>query len=730
MAASSPRESSPRPQRGRGVLLASAGAALVLGVLALVFWSLASSRNSETVDEPAKPAQPQVVPVAAVNPRGYLGIQACEACHAQRVKEFKETRHYLACMPPDSSQMPAAIEAGEGRLDTSDPTLHFEMVKEGDQYIQKAIRTRADGTARVSSSVVALVYGQGGTADQVYFGWQGNRLHEFPVARLLPQNEWGASKFDRNGDLGFSRETHARCLECHNLWVQQTPGKLSEYDRQGMLLGVTCEKCHGPGRDHVAWHQTNPAAKSAHKIIHPGNLSRESQMAVCGQCHSNAAKYSAEPFSYQPGEPLDLYYKTLYSRFPEDDHVANQDKYLRQSQCYQKSETMTCVTCHNPHHPEEHATPARQKTCLKCHQPESCTDRPNLPPEVREECIGCHMPLVNKVQVHFRTATDAYVPPATRYEHHIGVYPLQRQELLLQWRRMKDDPESREQARKLEQELVRDWIAQGDELRESHRLLPAIDAFRQAQRIHPSPAAKEKLAGVIALQSKIDSNWFQAAKEMDEKKFKAAAETFEGILALKPDLPLVHGKLGSVYASLGQKEKAREHLEAVSRFDPDEPYGEAMLGWLAYLDGRHGEALEHYRRAEEMEPRNVKVKNNRGLAHLGAGQWEEAEASFTKVLALDPKHSGAYQGLSHSLRRQGQHAEAVKNALRAAELTRFENVDILLTLADAYADAGRLSDAQNTASRALAAAQGGNPQLAAQIMARIAEFEKRAGGSR
>ncbi|MBC7852966.1 MAG: tetratricopeptide repeat protein [Pirellulaceae bacterium] len=257
-----------------------------------------------------------------------------------------------------------------------------------------------------------------------------------------------------------------------------------------------------------------------------------------------------------------------------------------------------------------------------------------------------------------------------------------------------------------------------------------MDAFRQAQRIHPTPAAKEKLAGVIALQSKIDGNWFQAAQEIQEKKFAAAAVTLEGILAVKPDLPLAHGKLGSVYASLGQKEKAREHLEAVSRLDPDEPYGESMLGWLDYLDGRHGEALEHYHRAAEMEPRNAKVKDNQGLAHLGLGQWQEAEAAFGKVLALDPKHSGAYQGLSHALRGRGQNAEALKNALRAAELTRFANVDILLSLADAYADAGRLNDARNTASRALAAAPGGNPQLAAQIMARIAEFEKRAGGSR
>lgn len=707
------------------------GFAGILAAASLLYWSFVSNRETQPLGDAqiTKAPGPTVTPAATSNPRGYLGIQACQTCHAARVKEFKETRHYLACMPPDPSQMPAAITSGEGKLTTSDPHLHFEMVKAGDDYIQKAIRTPADGPPQVTSTVVSLVYGQGGIADQVYFGWRGNQLLELPVVRLLPQNEWGASKFDKNGGGDLAREATARCLECHNVWFQQTPGTLSEYDRQDMLLGVTCEKCHGPGHDHAAWHQDHPGAKSGQEIVHPGKLSRESLMAVCGQCHSNAAKYAAEPFTYTPGEPLEKYFKILDSPFPEDDHVANQDEYLRQSKCFQHSE-MTCITCHDPHHREEVATAKRQQTCLQCHAEDKCTDRPNLPAPVRDDCIGCHMPLANKVQVHFFTAGDDYVPPAIRYEHRIGIYPLERKEKLLHWQRKKADPESKLQVEKLEQDLAGEWIAQGDALREAHRFLPAIDAFRRAQRIRPSDAARKKLAAVIELNSRIDRGWYQAAKEIQEQRFAEAARTLEEVLSIKPDLGMAHGKLGSVYASLGQKEKAREHFEVVSRFDPGEPYGEYMLGWTAYLDSQHGEAIEHYLRAEEMEPRNVKMKYHRGMAHLGASQWDNATAAFEKVLVLDPKHSGAYQGLSHAQRGLGQNKEAVKNARRAAELTGFRNADILISLADAYADTGRLEEAKKTASQALAASQGGNPQAIAQIMAKIEEFQKRAGGSR
>jgi len=664
------------------------------------------------------------------NPRGYVGVEVCRECHAERVKEFKTTRHFLACMPPNPAEMPAAFETGKEKLTTGDPHLHFEMVKQGSDYVQKTIRTRPDGSSQESTSVVSYVYGQGGIADQVYFGWRDNKLYEFPVARLLPQNQWGASKFDRNGSGDFAREVTPRCLECHNVWFSHTPGTFNEYDRQDMLLGVTCEKCHGPGREHVAHHRENPGAKSAKEIIHPGHLAREAQMAVCGQCHSNAAKYSAQPFTYTPGEPLDKYFKTLQSRFPEDEHVANQDKYLRLSKCYQQSESMTCITCHDPHHREPSGTPARQKTCLKCHQPEKCTDRPNLPAAVRDNCIGCHMPLVNKIQVHFFTSDDAYVPPAKRYEHQIGIFPLQRKELLLDWQRKQSDPESKREGKRLEQELAQDWIAKGDELRGAHRFLPAIDAYRQARRIKPDADVKEKLARTIEVNSQIDRGWFQAAQEIQKQQYPQAAKTLEKVLELKPDLAQVHGKLGSVYAAMGNKKKAQEHLEAVARFDPNEPYGESMLGWLAYLDNKHDEAVQHYLLAEEMEPRNSKVKYNRGLALLGLQRWEEAGSAFGKVIELDPKHSGAHQGLSHALRGQGKNDEALNMALKAAELSRYENLDILLSLSDAFADVSRFVEAQNTAVRALGIAQANNPQLVPQISARVEELRQKANGSR
>src|SRR5207302_2324709 len=113
--------------------------------------------------------------------------------------------------------------------------------------------------------------------------------------------------------------------------------------------GVSCERCHGPAAEHVAFHTARPDAETGAHIIKPALLSRDRQMDLCGQCHSNAAKRRGPAFSYRPGEPLEDYFRINLNQRQEEDHVANQVHYLRQSKCFQKDATLTCTTCHNPH---------------------------------------------------------------------------------------------------------------------------------------------------------------------------------------------------------------------------------------------------------------------------------------------------------------------------------------------------------------------------------------------
>src|SRR5207249_4779776 len=110
-----------------------------------------------------------------------------------------------------------------------------------------------------------------------------------------------------------------------------------------------------------------------------------------------------------------------------------------------------------------------------------------------------------------------------------------------------------------------------------------------ALRVDPSAPARTGLHETVSVQANLDALLVRGLHEIDERRFDAAVATLKQALAVKPDLAIAHGKLGTAYAAAGQSELAVKHLQAVSMHDPNEPYGSMMLGWLAYLDGRTDE---------------------------------------------------------------------------------------------------------------------------------------------
>jgi tetratricopeptide (TPR) repeat protein len=154
-----------------------------------------------------------------------------------------------------------------------------------------------------------------------------------------------------------------------------------------------------------------------------------------------------------------------------------------------------------------------------------------------------------------------------------------------------------------------------------------------------------------------------------------------------------------------------------------------MLGWLAYLAGRGDDAADLYRRADEIEPFDAKINYHWGLALFQNRRWQDAADRFRKVLLIDPNHGGGCQGLAEALRQQGQPTEAVRYAWRAARLTGFQDPEALVTLADAYSDAGRFPEAAAAATKAIESDRSatGGYRLAFDTQRRLEEICARAG---
>jgi tetratricopeptide (TPR) repeat protein len=650
---------------------------------------------------------------------GYVGASVCAECHAARHQEFCQTRHYRACWTPEQGPMPAGFTGERASYTSATPGIRFTFTQSGRDYFQTIIRDGPQGSLRQSRRI-DLIYGSGGVADEVFFSWDGDRLRELPMAWLHPTEQWGEQPFNPLAPGDFSRTTTVRCVECHNTWVAHVPGTENQYRRTEMHLGVTCEKCHGPGRDHVQYHRDNPGVVAGHAIVHPGQLSRERQMEVCAQCHSNAMRNRSPAFSYRPGEPLDHYYRTLNIQDREHDHVADQTRYLKQSKCFQASDNLTCVTCHNPHRPSDVAKV--RGACMKCHEANDCREQPRLPPEVRTDCVSCHMPRYNRIAVRFNTADDKYLFPMRPHEHRIAIYPEARQEVLYHWYRKQTDSASQDKARELGEWLANYWITESERLVKQHLFVQSIGAAREAVRLHPSAASHQRLQDAVALQSQLDRLAHLADSQISGRNEREAIRTLEEGLKLNPRAARFHEKLGMLYARTGQRDRAIEHWRLTAQADPDNADCYHLWGQLAFQEGRYLEAAELFRQADEISPFTAEANYRWGLALLRLERWDEAAQRFRQAMVVNPNHAGSAHSLAHALLMTGDGEEAVRLAHHAARLTGFHNIDVLMTFGSALANVNRTRDALEILERAKTEAQLTQSELVGPLTQRISEL--------
>ena len=620
---------------------------------------------------------------------GYVGPDVCAQCHYERVSNFKHTGHYRTCREPDPETMTHGFADDQGSFKTRYDGLRFEMSRSGSDFIQTSIRQTEDGEERTSRKI-DLVYGAG-TADEIYLAWHDDgRMYELPMAWLYTHDQWAAEYFDPYGSGDYSRPLTVRCLECHNTWFEYIPGSVNKYRRDNFIMGVTCERCHGPGQEHVAYHQEHPDDMQAHAIVSPQRLSRERQIEVCTQCHSNAMKHLGPSLSYRPGEPLDAFYKTLISRRSDEDHVANQIQYLRQSDCFSKSDSMTCTTCHNPHEAKS-AINSGSVTCFQCHAHQDCGEQATLPEPLRNQCVECHMPSRIKINVNFQTEDDVFQAVIRRHEHRIAVDLMARDEVLFNWLREQPDLDKQSASEQLQASLVARWLNSADEQRQELRFFAAIASVREALAINDSPEVRAALDELIAIQSKIYSDWDLAIHQTEANQTEAAITTLRSLIELQPNHAPAIGKLGALLASTGQRDKAEQLLKEVSEKDPNDPYGHAMLGWLDYLDNRSEEALEHYFNAEQVEPYSAKLLHQIGLVYLEFEQSAEAIRYFNRSFEIDPGNSANAQFLCMALYQNGLSSQAIDFIGQNEYLPQEERVNILKTLQRQLANSGDLS---------------------------------------
>ncbi|MEZ6136348.1 MAG: tetratricopeptide repeat protein [Pirellulaceae bacterium] len=658
--------------------------------------------------------QPQPFQMPPVTNPGYVGFQACAECHLQRVEECVPTSHFQTCRIPTLERMPAAFTSdnpNDRTLRLPGTDVSFEMGYRDGKFFQAAVQ----GSKRVESTI-DLVYGAKTKSDEVYLSWHADdSMWELPVAWVFAEDCWGAAGFDRQQGTDFSRELTVRCFECHMTWFEHIPGTLSGYRRDELLLGVTCERCHGPGREHIAYHHAHPEAKDAQAIVYPGALERERLIEVCTQCHSNSIRHRGPALSFRPGDKLVDHYRFVHPKYGEDDHVADQISDLQQSECFEQSE-MTCVTCHDPHLTGQ-ATHGMtfQEACTQCHQPAACKQREHVPAAVADKCVECHMRQYAKINVNFDLANDSYVPPLQRSQHHIAVDEIATNEVLYKWHKQQSGEDSARQAEALKSKLLKHWFSAGEQCAAEGRFTAAVAMMREILRLDEMHIeARQRLDEYAQQQRAFDDLLSSAQHALRQQRHTEAIDMFKRVLEIHPENATAMGRLGTIYAQQGQRELAEEYLEKVTEIDPDNQYGVSMSAWLAFLDQNYAVAAEKYAAADAIEPFNSRINQLWGTSLARSGKLKEGVARLQVALQSDPRNLEAMQELIDVYMTLGEHSQAVHWAEQAARLTEHQSLRELMVLAECQVAHGEQQKAGDVVQLALQVATG-QPETQVEI---------------
>ena len=352
-------------------------------IVALITYIQSYSFGATSGNQPDASGNPEIRQTA-----NYAGDARCESCHAQKVETFHRTAHYLTSRLPDATTILGSFAAGSNVMKTSNPDLFFRMDRKGNEFFQTAVEGETPFITEHTERF-AFVIGSGGKG-QTYLFWKGDELFELPVS-YWSELGWVNSPGYRDGTANFGRPVIPRCLECHGTYFLSLAPPPNRYSQSNSIVGITCEKCHGPGREH-ADHFTAKATPGLDSgVLNPARFSRDRQMDLCAWCHAGAGEPLQPSFSHVPGEALDKYLK-----LPAPDPTApldvhgSQVEMLERSLCFRKS-SMTCVTCHDVH-TVQHDLTEFSKDCLGCHKPETVMF-PKQNHLSTSNCITCHMPL-------------------------------------------------------------------------------------------------------------------------------------------------------------------------------------------------------------------------------------------------------------------------------------------------------------------------------------------------
>lgn len=197
-------------------------------------------------------------------------------------------------------------------------------------------------------------------------------------------------------------------------------------------------------------------------------------------------------------------------------------------------------------------------------------------------------------------------------------------------------------------------------------------------------------------------------------------------LALQPDSTYAISLWAIVTQKAGRAKSAIKDLRRQVEAKPDNVVAWLQLGLLYSAQRLMGKAVDAYSAAIELGQHRSFAYQVRGDIYLNIGMRKEAIADYEQSLNFERDNSGVLNNLAWALATSPEHelrdgAKALELALKACELTNYQEAHILSTLAAAHAENGDFQAARTWSQKSVEAA---DEPLKVQLRKELASYEK------
>jgi tetratricopeptide (TPR) repeat protein len=645
----------------------------------------------------------------------FIGDQTCQSCHAQEWDEWKGSHHDYAIAEADEESVRGDFE----NVQFSQGENRYRFYRDEENYM-------VDVTEQDQTTVYRIDYTFGWEPLQQYLIDIGQgKMQALHIAWDTERGRWFSLQPDEEYEpddwmhwTGGAMNWNTMCADCHSTNLKQNYiAEADSFHTTWSVLNVSCEACHGPGKDHVEFMKSPEAEQaSGERIRSDLDLARFTSQAneinTCAPCHSLRQQLTDE---YVHGDNYLDHFDPLLPH--PDNYFADgqiwEEVYVYgsflQSKMY--AHDVQCSDCHNPHSLELKESLVDNKLCMSCHEPVYNTPDHHFHEANTEssQCVNCHMTGRLYMEVDYGRDHSFRVPrpgqtaqfgtPNACNDCHSNQTPEWASLAIDEWygedrlphfseTLLKANESDREILPKLG-ELIAD-TSQPEIIRATAVWYAGRFPDRQS-RDHIEQALWSESALVRSSATKAMENL------ADEIRIPALTELLDD-KSRSVRLPAVRGLAELTAADFdpayknhfnGALQEYKEYLE-VNRYFPQ---GEMNRGQFYEAQGDVDRAMEAYQNALERDPQFNPARINLAYLFNSLGENSRAEELLREVIDQEPEFGQAYYSLGLLLAEENRLQEAVPFFEQASERLPLQS-RIFYNLAIAYQTLGQPSKAE------------------------------------